>query len=125
MGRIASFIVGIFVLGASQVVKGLKAVAPQPEGAPVDYGMIVDYASFGLLVLGAVIVGYTVLAVTFTLALHNYRKRKDLHRQEEEERRNRLEEQGYAQQPAPGEGQYQQTQQSQQQYRRQQTDRRR
>lgn len=103
MGKISTFLAGLFILGASQAVTFLEEYASSVEGTPVDYGMLVQYASTGLFYLGAIIVGYALLSAVFGIILHNYRKRKELNRQEEEERRRRerLEERGYAPQGQP------------------------
>ncbi len=119
MGRIATFLTGVVVLGASQAVTLLGEYASTIEGAPVDYELIVEWASFGLLVLGVAITGYALLSILFSVIRHNYRKRKEIQQREEAERRRQQPPEGYGPQGQPVGGQNQQRpQQPRDQYRR-------
>lgn len=113
MGRIATFLTGVFILGVSQAVGLLEAYANSVEGAPVDYGMIVNYASLGFLALGLAITGYTLLSAVFSIVKHNYQKRKELQQEEQARRRGQRPEQGYDQSGQQARGGQQQAQQRQ------------
>jgi biopolymer transport protein ExbB/TolQ len=122
MGRIAKFLTGLFVMAASQGLGMLQTYASSVEGAAVDYGSLVEFASMAMLGLGGLITGYAVLATIFGIIKHNFRNRRRIREEEQVRRR----EQAQDQQPQEQQGQPRQDQQQprqqqggQQQYRRQ------
>lgn len=116
MGRVAKFLTGLFILGAGVAVNALRTYASSIEGAPVDYGALVGFASSGLLLLGGVIVGYALLSTVFAIIKHNYQKRKRIQQEEEARRREQApaQDQGYGRGNQQAGGQQQQQQQRQQ-----------
>lgn len=110
MGRIATFLTGLFIIGASQGVAMLGTYASSIQGAPVDYGILVGYASMGLLGLGGAIAGYALLSAIFAIIKHNHQKRRDIRQEEQARRREQAQEQQQQQQNPQKRGQQQQRQ---------------
>lgn len=92
MGKIAAFVIGLFVIGAGYGVTALKDLLGNvPEGAPVDYMALIDLASNGFKVIGALLIVYVFLAVIWGIIRANHRRRKERKQQAKMEQRQREE----------------------------------